>query len=88
MKYTIQANNMKCNGCANSIRTSLLKINGISEVEVNLEESIVEIETEDESKVDEVKSKLSNMGYPEGDSSFIQDAKSYVSCMIGRVKGD
>jgi len=45
MKYSIEIQNLKCGGCANSIKKGLSKLRAVSSVEVNVENSLVEIET-------------------------------------------
>ncbi|WP_372744750.1 heavy-metal-associated domain-containing protein [Lutibacter sp.] len=82
--------NLKCGGCANSIKKGLLAINGVTDVTVDLETSKVTIDTKDNSVLTEVKNKLASMGYPEvGDSNtIIHKAKSFVSCATGRMTSE
>ena len=83
----IEILNLKCGGCANSIKKSLEQIEGVGTVSVDLETSMVAVETTDEAVLEAVKSKLSNMGYPEvGDANTVlHKAKSFVSCASGRM---
>jgi len=87
MKQTIEIQNLKCGGCANTITKELSKLQGIRNVVVNEETSVVEFEAESPVNVEEVYNKLAAIGYPVvgEDNSTMQKAKSYVSCMIGRV---
>ncbi|MDV7186936.1 heavy metal-associated domain-containing protein [Lutibacter sp. TH_r2] len=87
MKNNIEIVNLKCGGCANSIKKGLLNIEGVSEVSVELETSKVTVEVANEEILSEVKKKLSSMGYPEiGDANtVIHKAKSFVSCATGRM---
>jgi len=81
----IQVENIKCGGCANSIKNGLLKLNGIQNVSVDHEKGWVEIEGVDLNE-EAIITKLHNMGYPlPGKGSGIATATSYVSCMIGRL---
>jgi len=82
--------NLKCGGCANSIKKGLLLIDGVSNVSVDLETSKITVDTIDSSIINEVKNKLGTMGYPEiGDSNtIIHKAKSFVSCAAGRMSSD
>ena len=82
----IQVDNLKCGGCANSIEQSLLKVDGVKLIKVNVEDSIVEIVYEGHNRrMDYIKA-LTKMGYPEaGTSNLIQKGKSYISCAIGRI---
>jgi copper chaperone len=87
MTTTLEILNLKCGGCANSIKKGLLSVEGVSEVQVDLETSIVTVNTKDGSILTNVKNKLSTMGYPEvGDSNtIIHKAKSFVSCATGKM---
>jgi copper chaperone CopZ len=84
---TIQIENLKCGGCANTIKKGLLKLDGITDVEINIDTSEVQISTDDNELIIAVKEKLSSMGYPEvGESNTVlKKAKSYVSCAVGRI---
>jgi len=87
METKVYLDNIKCHGCANSISSKLKSID-IDNHEVIVEEGAIKFEYESESEIDKVLSTLKKMGYPERDqSNLIDSAKSYVSCMIGRVKG-
>lgn len=86
MVNTIQVENIKCGGCANSIRKELARLHGISEIEIDVANGAISFESEDDFQSNALVSKLTKMGYPPlGDGSIIASAKSYVSCMIGRV---
>ncbi len=84
---TIEIQNLKCHGCANTITKGLKKIKGVSDLSVDVEKSTVSFRGSDLKVVELVKSKLSKLGYPEVDenNSTFQKAKSYVSCAIGRI---
>lgn len=84
---TIQIENLKCGGCANTIKKGLLKLDGITDVEINIETSEVQISTDDNELIIAVKEKLSSLGYPEvGESNTVlKKAKSFVSCAVGRI---
>lgn len=89
MAFSIQVENIKCGGCANSIRKKLLALDGVSAVEVQVEDNIVEVEAAAEQKPSIIEALLS-MGYPEAGSvhglaSASSKAKSFVSCAIGRM---
>ena len=90
MKKVLQVENVKCGGCANTLKKALY--NDFGEVEVNLEtmprEIIIEIE---DSKMETLKLKLRSIGYPLSDDelSTLQNvgakAKSFVSCAVGKL---
>lgn len=87
MKNTLQIVNLKCGGCANSVKKGLLTIDGVENIELNVEIGEVSFDTTSEDLVLKVKQKLAGMGYPEvGDANtLIHKAKSFVSCATGRI---
>jgi len=89
MSYTIEVENIKCGGCANSIRKGLLEDARVSEVKVDVEGGKVSIEGDDSAR-DQIALSLAHMGYPEvgsveGMRAAAAKAKSFVSCAIGRI---
>jgi len=84
---TIKIQNLKCHGCANTITKGLQSIEGISEVQIHIEDSTISFAADDETRINQVKKKLLKMGYPEEEAknTTIHKAKSYVSCAIGRI---
>jgi copper chaperone len=87
MESKIEILNLKCGGCANSIKKGLHSVEGVQQVEVDLDHSIVKVHTIDQTTVDAVKEKLSKMGYPAADeeNTLMHKAKSFVSCATGRM---
>lgn len=87
MKNTLSIQNLKCGGCANTIVTQLSKLDGITEVEVNNDTDEVSFIAVSEEKIETVKNKLSDLGYPiVGDANTLpKKAKSFVSCAVGRM---
>ena len=87
METTIHIQNLKCGGCANTITKGISSIEAIRNVSVNVDESTVTFSYETEDQVNEVKSKLKSLGYPEAGkaNTFGSKAKSYVSCAIGKM---
>ncbi|MCK5536393.1 MAG: heavy-metal-associated domain-containing protein [Bacteroidales bacterium] len=87
-KVTIKVENLKCGGCASSVKKSLHKINEVKNVEVNVETSEVEISFDNEyDQIEVYKAKLKKLGYPEfGNNSTASITKSYVSCAIGKMQ--
>lgn len=78
--------NLKCGGCANTVTKGLEKLDGISNVQVNVEESKVSFESAQED-LSAVLQRLSELGYPEESeaNSFLKKSKSVVSCVVGRA---
>ncbi|WP_445715859.1 heavy-metal-associated domain-containing protein [Flavobacterium sp.] len=87
METTIYIQNLKCGGCANTITKGISSMESIDNVLVNVEESTVTFSYSAEEQLEEVKSKLKSMGYPEdGEANTLgAKAKSYVSCAIGKM---
>lgn len=89
MSYSIDVENIKCGGCANSIRKGLLEHQGVTDVVVDIEGGRVTIDGDD-SQRDELAMALAHMGYPEvgsveGLKAAAAKAKSFVSCAVGRI---
>lgn len=89
MSYTIAVENIKCGGCASSIRSKLIERRMARSVEVDVDNGEVHIEGDAESR-NEVALALAKMGYPEvgsveGTKAAAAKAKSFVSCAVGRV---
>jgi copper chaperone CopZ len=77
--------NIKCGGCMTSIKQALEKIKGITKVEIDKEEEKISLRG-DHYKLSEVIDSLNSMGYPQrGDNTLFKQAKSYVSCAIGKM---
>jgi len=84
---TIVIENLKCHGCANTIKKGVSKLDGISDVSVNMDESSVNFNMDENIQQREnVLKKLAFLGYPEkGNNNFVSKATSYVSCAVGRM---
>jgi copper chaperone CopZ len=87
MKTTLYIQNLKCDGCANTITKNVSSIDAVTEVLVNVEKSAISFDYPSEEKLIEVKEKLKTLGYPEdGEANSLgSKAKSYVSCAIGKM---
>ncbi|WP_196895149.1 heavy-metal-associated domain-containing protein [Aureivirga marina] len=87
MTQTIKINNLKCGGCANSIIKKINELDGVSNVEVNVETSEVSVDVSNDEILNSVKEKLAQIGYPaEGmENTFVHKTKSFVSCAVGKV---
>jgi len=84
MVQQFEVENIKCGGCMNSIKTALLKLDGVTEVSIDKEIDTVTV-TGTVNREDVV-NKLNELGYPEkGNNTLIRKAKSYVNCAIGRM---
>ncbi|MEQ6123700.1 heavy-metal-associated domain-containing protein [Pseudotenacibaculum sp. MALMAid0570] len=87
MTTTIHIENLKCGGCAATIRKGILSIDSVDNVEVDVETSEVKV-SHTKDVVTHIKEKLSKLGYPEaGDkNTVLHKAKSFVSCAVGRLE--
>ena len=83
----IKIENLKCGGCAATIKKGLLSIENVDEVVVDVENDTVSISSKNV-LIDLIKEKLSKLGYPEvGDkNTLVHKAKSFVSCAVGRIE--
>jgi copper chaperone len=81
--------NIKCGGCANTVKTKLEPVFG--KVEVNLEVMPREITVEDSVDELQLREQLKSLGYPMADEklSFSEEittkANSFVSCAVGKI---
>ena len=85
----IHVENIKCGGCEKSIVKGLNTIKGLSNIVIDRDQQTVSVMADDSLR-DAIAAKLKSMGYPEFGSVSVLDAglanaKSFVSCAIGRV---
>ncbi len=85
----IHVDNIKCGGCEKSIVKGLATIEGLSDVVIDREQHSVSVTADPSLRVALV-AKLKSMGYPEhgsvsGLDAGLANAKSFVSCAIGKV---
>ena len=82
--------NVKCEGCANSLKKKLEPIFGKIDVNLELEPREITI-YQDEIDEDKLKNLLKSLGYPlvGEDMNFIDEVeaktKSFISCAIGKA---
>ena len=65
MKDKIIVSNIKCDGCVATIKDNLLKLEGVYNVIVSKEESLVDIEHDVNISREVFINKLAALGYPE-----------------------
>ena len=87
MNLTVE--NIKCGGCANSITKKLSSVFGTSNINIDIDTGIVNIDIE-EGRKGEIIDVLEDLGYPQTDSvggftSAKAKAKSFISCAIGKM---
>lgn len=85
MRKTIEIQNLKCGGCANTVITKLNTLDAINNVEV--ETSKVSFDYTSSNDLAFVEKKLSQLGYPPLglDNPLTTKAKSFVSCAVGKM---
>lgn len=90
MQQTFKVQNIKCSGCANTVKTKLKEEFG--EVEVNLEVMPREITLEiNDEQIQNLRATMKKLGYPFADEELSgfenmeTKAKSFVSCAIGKI---
>jgi copper chaperone len=89
MIQTFQIKNVKCSGCARSLKNKLKDFSNV-EIDLSVSPRKLSIEIEDY-QVDSLKEILRNSGYPmiEDELSVLEEVKvlvnSYTFCMIGKI---
>ena len=90
MKQTYEVLNVKCGGCANTLKTKLLEEFGEVEVNLEVEPRQITLEIED-ANIPALRQALKSLGYPMSDEDlstvegFTTTAKSFVSCAVGKM---
>ena len=89
MAYQISVENIKCGGCASTIKTRISELDTVDSCDVDVENGIVSIEGDEQHRA-AVAARLLDLGYPEsgtaeGLKAAKAKAKSFVSCAVGRM---
>ena len=87
--FQVEVENIKCGGCENSIVKGINSVAQVTNLVIDREKQLVSFSGEESIK-QLVIDKLKSMGYPEkgslaGLAAGITNAKSFVSCAIGRI---
>lgn len=90
MLYQLYLANVKCGGCANTIRRTVTSaIPPATEIAIDPSEGLLTFQAENISEADltALKNALNKAGYPEagGDNTLGNKVQSFVSCAIGRL---
>jgi copper chaperone CopZ len=87
-RTTLYIQNLKCAGCEASIVDGLNKLNSINNITVDHERHAVIFDYDGPKELELAKRTLSRLGYPsEGEKNPLsKQAKSFVSCAVGRMK--
>jgi len=90
MKRTLEVINVKCGGCAGTLKKALLEEFGEVEVNLDVTPRLITLNVSDD-KMDALALKLKQLGYPlsSEDLNTIEKitttAKSFVSCAVGKM---
>ena len=90
MKKTLEVVNVKCGGCAATLKSKLEPQFGPVEVNLNVEPRKITLDISEE-RMDALGAALKKLGYPlvTEEMGFVEDttakAKSFVSCAIGKM---
>ena len=85
MTQNVYIENLKCGGCAATIKKRIKAIKGVENVEIDIEKSLVSFNA-NATHTKKAKEKLSKLGYPEkGSNTVLHKAKSFVSCATGKM---
>lgn len=81
--------NLSCNGCVNTITKKLKALAGVQQVKVDLESSMVSVETDNQTERHLLTQTLQSIGYPEitDKNDLFTKLKSVTSCMTGKISG-
>ncbi|WP_161878405.1 heavy-metal-associated domain-containing protein [Alkalibacterium sp. MB6] len=63
MEYVVKVNGMSCNGCANSVKAALSKMEGITQVEVRLDDKEAVMQSNQAITQDQVENALADTSY-------------------------
>ncbi len=91
MQKSFKALNIKCSGCANTVKESLKSEFGEVDVDLTQEPRVITLEIKDEQAEQSFRKKIKSLGYPLEDEemgAFTKGslkAKSFVSCAIGKI---
>ena len=78
--------NLKCSGCASTIKKELLQLAGVETVTVDNKKDQVTVSYENIDRT-KITQKLHSLGYPEAteENGLLLQLKSFSSCMVGRI---
>jgi copper chaperone len=90
MTTTLELENIKCGGCANTLMKALHTYKEISDASVEPGTGLVRFSHPEEFRLTGLKRKLRNLGYPvkgsvKGLEKAAATAVSYASCAIGKL---
>lgn len=89
MNITLEIQNLKCGGCANTIKNKVSSLD-ISDIEIIPDDNTISFSYNNTATLTEAKTLLAKIGYPViGEKNPLSTkAKSFVSCAVGRMSKD
>ncbi len=90
MNKVFQIQNVKCKGCANTVKMKLKESFGEVEIDLSKDPRTISLNIE-EKDIPALRKKLVSLGYPmvdenlSGIDNIKTKAKSFVSCAVGRI---
>ncbi|MFN3786605.1 MAG: heavy-metal-associated domain-containing protein [Thiothrix sp.] len=89
MQTRIEVENIRCGGCANTIRKKLMENEQIQAVDVDIEQRCITVTSDSDVRAAALQT-LFDLGYPERGSveglvSLKEKARSVISCALGRL---
>lgn len=93
MLKTFQVKNVKCGGCAATLKTKLEPLFGEIEVDLEKEPREITLEIADD-QIATLQAELRSLGYPLSTDTlgFVDNTtakvKSFVSCAVGKMEGE
>ncbi len=91
MQKSFKVLNVKCGGCASTIKESLREEFGEVDVDLMQEPRVITLEIKDEEAQKSFRKKIKSLGYPMEDEELCTftkgglKAKSFISCAIGKM---
>lgn len=91
MQKSFKLQNIKCGGCANTIKESLKEEFGEVDVDLTQEPRVVTLEIKDDQSEEKFLKKMKALGYPMQDEDLgiltksALKAKSFISCASGKI---
>ena len=86
--------NIKCGGCAGTVKKALYDEFGEVEVNLEVEPRVITVITDENFDEEKLRKKMKKLGYPFSDEELGRfeevgtKAKSFVSCAIGKMDND
>lgn len=91
MQKSFKVQNIKCNGCANTIKKALKADFGDVDIDLTQEPRVVTLKIKDKETENIFCRKMRSLGYPMEDEDLRRltksglKAKSFISCAVGKI---